>query len=463
MLSRFKDFDFYRKIPKDLTETTTHGTVLSICASLFMLVLFIAELWAFLSVNVTTTILIDPNPDQLLRINFNLTLLEVPCEYAVIDVVDVLGTREDNVTKNVNSWQVDEGGSRRMYAGKNVKQIDLMHDVHHDLDELTDNGIHALVLTDKEFLPHLESHDVTFVNFFAPWCIWCQRLEPVWEAFAEKVAEAKIPVSIVKVDCVAEQHLCMNQKIQAFPNLRLFKKTEPQAPDYRSDRTVAAFVGFLEERLALHDKVAGMSHEELQEHKEELALNKDDHPGCQMAGFLLVNRVPGNFHIEARSKHHNLNPKMANLSHVIHHLSFGPVLPPKLARKLEVIPKEIFSIKSTIPMNDNVYVNSQLHQVSHHFIKVVSTQLEVSSRYKGKDAILAYQMVESSQTMKYEDDEIPEARFTYDISPMAVQVSRKGKQWYEFVTSMCALIGGTFTVVGLLSGFLNIIFKAKKL
>ena len=65
--------------------------------------------------------------------------------------------------------------------------------------------------------------------------------------------------------------------------------------------------------------------------------------------------------------------------------------------------------------------------------------------------------------MTYNSDEIPEARFSYDISPMAIDILKKGKRWYEFVTSICALIGGTFTVVGLLSGFLNVIFKAKKI
>jgi hypothetical protein len=46
---------------------------------------------------------------------------------------------------------------------------------------------------------------------------------------------------------------------------------------------------------------------------------------------------------------------------------------------------------------------------------------------------------------------------------MSVVISRKGKQWYEFVTSICALIGGTFTVVGLISGLLNAVFKSKKI
>ena len=77
--------------------------------------------------------------------------------------------------------------------------------------------------------------------------------------------------------------------------------------------------------------------------------------------------------------------------------------------------------------------------------------------------ILVYQMVQSSQVMHYQDDEIPEARFSYDISPMSVAIQKKGKHWYEFITSICALIGGTFTVVGLVSGFLGTIFKSKKI
>ncbi|CAN0478757.1 unnamed protein product, partial [Discosporangium mesarthrocarpum] len=38
-----------------------------------------------------------------------------------------------------------------------------------------------------------------------------------------------------------------------------------------------------------------------------------DYPGCQLSGFIMVNRVPGNFHIEAHSKHHNINPPMTNV------------------------------------------------------------------------------------------------------------------------------------------------------
>ncbi len=73
----FNNFDFYRNIPKDLTETTSHGAVLSVCATLFMITLFVLELWAFLAPAITTDVIIDPSTESLLRINFNITALDV--------------------------------------------------------------------------------------------------------------------------------------------------------------------------------------------------------------------------------------------------------------------------------------------------------------------------------------------------------------------------------------------------
>ena len=46
---------------------------------------------------------------------------------------------------------------------------------------------------------------------------------------------------------------------------------------------------------------------------------------------------------------------------------------------------------------------------------------------------------------------------------MAVVVTSKGRRWYDFLTSLCAIIGGTFTVVGLLDTFLHKFFKDKGL
>ena len=59
----------------------------------------------------------------------------------------------------------------------------------------------------------------------------------MWEAFAEEaeLAEDTSSVSIVKVDCVANRMLCMEQRVQAFPTLRWFNGQQVALPDYRSD------------------------------------------------------------------------------------------------------------------------------------------------------------------------------------------------------------------------------------
>ena len=212
MWSKLQDIDFYRKIPKDLTEGSAHGSVLSLCAATFMLILFVAELWAFLTTQITTNIIVDPNTESQLRINFNITLLDMPCEFATIDVVDVLGTRNENVTLNINKWQVDEMGIRRTYEGRNTAQEDMMHDTHHDMKLLKLNGLHAVPVNEYHFQSWLEKNEYVFVDFYAPWCVWCQRLEPTWEAFAEKMAAEEIPVSVIKVDCVVNRQLCMSKK-----------------------------------------------------------------------------------------------------------------------------------------------------------------------------------------------------------------------------------------------------------
>ena len=34
---------------------------------------------------------------------------------------------------------------------------------------------------------HLAGGCAVLANFYAPWCPWCQRLEPTWEAVQQKV------------------------------------------------------------------------------------------------------------------------------------------------------------------------------------------------------------------------------------------------------------------------------------
>merc|ERR1712045_389042 len=101
------------------------------------------------------------------------------------------------------------------------------------------------------------------------------------------------------------------------------------------------------------------------------------------------------------------------------------------------------------PMDGKVYKVDRFHEAPQHYLKVVSTHVQ------GKDQVF-YQMTHTERTrrLKLENaaSATPQARFSYDFSPMSVVVKAKTKRWYEFLTSLFAILGGTYTIVELCSG-----------
>lgn len=71
-----------------------------------------------------------------------------------------------------------------------------------------------------------------------------------------------------------------------------------------------------------------------------------------------------------RSKHHNINPILANLSHVVNHLSFGTPITRSNQNKISKVSKDFFDFESTHTMNGGFYKIEKLHQAFHHYIKV---------------------------------------------------------------------------------------------
>jgi protein disulfide-isomerase-like protein len=440
-----------------LQDATLRGATLSICAFISMILLAVIETTAYLETDFSTSIIMDQNPNSQMRVNFNITMHDLSCDFATIDLFDMIGTNRQNITSTVEKWQLDDDGRRRMYQGRNRDQMTLDHDnhLHPELHVLHENGVHAPEITKNEWSDFVAQNEFVFVDFYAPWCIWCQRLAPTWEKFAEDVEEAQLPIAIAKVNCVTEGELCRDQRIMAFPSMRFFKEGQPvNAADYRADRTVDALMEFAKRKLELESQ-----YKKWPEARKAHATNwNPDHPGCLLVGFLLVNRVPGNFHIEARSKNHNLHASMANLSHTINHLSFGTELTDHqknfiLSHKGVDVPAK-FS-----PLDKTDYITTKPHESFHHYMKVVGTHYDLGRAWSSK--LFSYQLLGSNQMMPYSEDGIPEAKFMYDISPMAVLVEKKSRHFYDYITSLLAILGGTFTVVSLIDNSIYFVMKPK--
>jgi len=452
--------DFYQRVPRDLTEATTLGAAMSLSCIMIMAVLFFSETIAFFRSSIETSISVDDTFDSpQIRLNFDLSFYALPCEYLSVDLLDSLGANRQNITKNIEKWHLDESGEKRGFHGRNREQREIKHEEHEDADEYDgEPGDHPIELDAEIYSKFLDKYPLVFVNFYAPWCVWCQRLHPTWDKLAHNVKESDMKVGIAIVDCVANNALCSSSKVRAFPTLRWFENGQAISPDYRGDRTLDGLTNFIKMKSVSADRIKG--NPKIQQQRVKMRVQTEE--GCRVSGHLMVNRVPGNFHVEATSKAHNLNVAMTNLSHTINHLNFGEDALNTASTKTKRILKQIpdsYNVKQLQPLNDRTYSTTRFHQAFHHNLKVVATYYNMAPTQQ----LSAYQMLAQSQIVEYDDMSVPEARFSYDISPMSVVVKKKGRKWYDYFCSLLAIIGGTFSTLGLIDAALYKVFKSKKL
>jgi hypothetical protein len=155
---------------------------MSLCAIFVMTILFISETWAFARTSMVTSIGIDENDQPQIRLNFNITMLDLHCDYVSVDVWDALGTNKQNVTRNVDKWQLDEDGTRRIFSGRNREVRPVQQQEHaHTVEEMhaENDGSYVTDLTHDNFAEFLEQHEMAFIEMFAPWyvrlCFCCGK------------------------------------------------------------------------------------------------------------------------------------------------------------------------------------------------------------------------------------------------------------------------------------------------
>ena len=158
---------YNRKVPIDLMEGTKRGSYLSWIALFAMTTLFLYETSEFWSTKLIKDLRLDSKDhtgDSKIRLNFNITMLDLKCDWAVIDVVSALGT-DQNVTAHVQKWDLDANGARRSYIGRNRNQKDIDHfdeTVTESLEELHADGEHAFTLNKETLEFAKENYEYLF-------------------------------------------------------------------------------------------------------------------------------------------------------------------------------------------------------------------------------------------------------------------------------------------------------------
>jgi hypothetical protein len=142
---------------------------MSVLAMSMMAILFFSETSAFIRTRIVTNIEVDDNTEAQIRLNFNITMLDLHCDFVSVDVWDALGTNKQNITRNVDKWQLDENGMKRVFAGRNREARILEHETDIEVYPIKDMGEAVVTLTKDNFVDFLKEHEMAFIDLYAPW------------------------------------------------------------------------------------------------------------------------------------------------------------------------------------------------------------------------------------------------------------------------------------------------------
>jgi len=173
--------------------------------------------------------------------------------------------------------------------------------------------------------------------------------------------------------------------------------------------------------------------------------------GCSFGGLFHINKVPGNFHISTHSS--QVQPKRPDMNHAIRSLSFGdPMTGVKLPANFE--PLQGKDTKGKDPMAS--------HDYTLKIVPTVYTDINRRTRFGYQYTAVYKDFVAYGHGQRV----MPAIWFRYEVSPITVKYTHKKKPIYHFLTTFCAIIGGTFTVAGMIDSMIfsahNMVKKASE-
>jgi protein disulfide-isomerase A1 len=243
----------------------------------------------------------------------------------------------------------------------------------------------VLVLDSSNFDEALKKHEVLLVEFYAPWCGHCKKLEPEFDSAAKTLKASNLYIAKVDADNEANRELATRFGIRGFPTLKFFRNGEFES-DFDGQRTAEGIVSFLKKQT-----LPAVSHFETKEDLEKL---RAEHK-VLVVGFF-----------ESQNSDYEAYSKLANT--LRNRFTFGAVVgKDALAKEYEAKPSQVVLFKKFDEGRNDLTDLSTLAE----FIKVNSVPLideigpENYKDYVDSGLPLAYIFVELSkegQRQQYE-------------------------------------------------------------
>ncbi|KAF5839918.1 endoplasmic reticulum vesicle transporter [Dunaliella salina] len=182
--------------------------------------------------------------------------------------------------------------------------------------------------------------------------------------------------------------------------------------------------------------------------------------------------------VAPRSQSHSFDHSTLNMTHVVHSFTLGTRPSYKKFKQLKKLHPAGLQQDWADKLYGKTFVSDTSQSTHEHYLQIVLTTVEPDQGHKGTSydayklcgkTFIVLTTVEPDQGHKgtsydayeytahshtYQTDEMPSMRVTYDLSPIQILVNVVKKPWYHFLTTTCAIIGGVFTVAGIIDAAL---------
>jgi len=107
-----------------------------------------------------------------------------------------------------------------------------------------ENGV--MVLNADNFDAAVADNNILLVEFYAPWCGHCKKLEPEYASAAKTLQDDGSPAKLAKVDATENKDLANKFGVKGYPTLKFFKDGTPL--EYTGGRTADTIVAWLNKK-----------------------------------------------------------------------------------------------------------------------------------------------------------------------------------------------------------------------
>ena len=145
---------------------------------------------------------------------------------------DARMTRDDDDDDDATARGGDGGGTRRglarAIAGMVVMRAAATRARGFETARAASGDDGVVELTPENFEREVTRREgAVFVEFYAPWCPYCKRLEPIWEELPEKLEEAGSKTRVARMNVDAYADYASAYAVTGFPTLMLFENGRP--------------------------------------------------------------------------------------------------------------------------------------------------------------------------------------------------------------------------------------------